>query len=81
MEPEVEIKINLETLLDGNPIELEFVRQAIAEKIERDKGCEYCYGSNAPFYQVSTNSEPTLKMFTPKFCPMCGKVWGEYETT
>ena len=57
----------------------ELVRLNVVE--EKDKGCEYCYGSNAPFYQVSTNGEPTLKMFTPKFCPMCGKVWGEYETT
>lgn len=39
-----EIKVNLETMFEGKPIELEFVKQAIKEKLERTekekgKGC------------------------------------------
>lgn len=30
------LKLNIETLLDGNPVELEYIRQAIKEKMERD---------------------------------------------
>lgn len=40
----IDVKVNLETLLEGKPIELEFVQQAIREKMgrmekERGIGC------------------------------------------
>ena len=33
---EMTLKVNIETLLEGEPLELEFVKQAVREKIERE---------------------------------------------
>src|SRR5574344_1998483 len=32
----ITVNVEISTLLDGNPVELEYIRQAIKEKIERD---------------------------------------------
>jgi transcriptional regulator with XRE-family HTH domain len=34
----ITVNVEISTLLDGNPVELEYIRQAIKEKIERDAG-------------------------------------------
>lgn len=35
--------------------------------------CEYCNSPLNPLYQISTNSNPTMKLFEPNFCPICGE--------
>lgn len=40
MKTEMTVKVNVETLFEGQPIELEFVREAIREKREREPKAE-----------------------------------------
>ena len=36
----ITINVELSTLLDGKPVDLEYLRQAVKEKMERDAGEE-----------------------------------------
>ena len=46
----------------------EIALAALREKVERDKGCEYC-DDNFKFWQAQISGElPNVR-----FCPMCGR--------
>ena len=48
-------------------------REALKEKAEREKGCEFCNAEYVVMSGSCMSSELIHKGCTAKFCPMCGR--------